>query len=135
MGVEARMAQTDQQVVEVVSAALETALALVEDKEGWKQEKEKDGTVIKSKKNAEGRKVWLCEATCNVSAAVLWGKIQDTGSLTSWNTTLTESRVIRELGDGIKLSYQVTTEGGARSWPPDGPGGGGQVQVHLADGL
>ena len=74
----------------MVSAALETALALVEDKEGWKQEKEKDGAVIKSKKNAEGRKVketredrmtmdvqvWMCEASCNVSAAVLWGKIQ-----------------------------------------------------------
>ena len=38
--------------------------------------------------------------------------MQDTGSLTSWNTTLTESRVIRELGDGIKLSYQVIGIGG-----------------------
>lgn len=106
------MALTDQQIVEAVSAALDTSVELANSTDGWKQEKEKDGAVIKSKKNAEGRKVWLCEAAVAVPAATLWAKLQDTGSLTSWNSTLTESRVIKTVED-VKISYQVTTEGGA----------------------
>merc|ERR1711928_307290 len=79
---------------------------------GWKVEKEKDGATIKSKKNAEGRKVWMCEVVTPVAASKLWEKLQDTDSIASWNTTLTESRVLRHIGD-VKLSYQMTAEGGA----------------------
>merc|ERR1712233_153051 len=106
------MAESDQQIVDKVKAALDTAVGILNDKEGWKVEKEKDGATIKSKKNAEGRKVWLCEVVTKVSASKLWEKLQDTDSIASWNTTLTESRVLRHIGD-VKLSYQMTAEGGA----------------------
>jgi len=55
------MAESDQQIVDKVKAALDTAVGILNDKDGWKVEKEKDGATIKSKKNAEGRKVWMCE--------------------------------------------------------------------------
>jgi len=106
------MAESDQQIVDKVKAALDTAVGILNDKDGWKVEKEKDGATIKSKKNAEGRKVWMCEVVTPVPASKLWEKLQDTDSIASWNTTLTESRVLRHIGD-VKLSYQMTAEGGA----------------------
>merc|ERR1711971_1095282 len=106
------MAESDQQIVDKVKAALDTAIGILNDKDGWKVEKEKDGATIKSKKNAEGRKVWMCEVVTPVPATKLWEKLQDTDSIASWNTTLTESRVLRHIGD-VKLSYQMTAEGGA----------------------
>ena len=46
------MSQTADQIVEVISAALDDAIELVEDEEGWKMEKEK---------------VWLCTTTVDVA--------------------------------------------------------------------
>merc|ERR1712013_677242 len=71
------MAESDQQIVDKVKAALDTAIGILNDKDGWKVEKEKGGATIKSKKNAEGRKVWMCEvqdglhimAGCSVNLA------------------------------------------------------------------
>merc|ERR1711990_675974 len=105
------MGESDQQIVDKVKAALDTAVGILNDKDGWKVEKEKDGATIKSKKNAQGRKVWMCEVVTPVPASKLWAKLQDTDSIASWNTTLTESRVLRHIGD-VKISYQMTTEGG-----------------------
>ena len=66
-----------------MAAALETALTLVEEEAAWKVEKEKDGAVVKSRKNGEGRKVWLCIATVPVPADLLWSKLSDTDSVTT----------------------------------------------------
>ena len=74
--------------------------------------KEEKEAVVKTKKNKEGRKVWLCEATVNVGPAVLWAALADTDNLTSWNSTLTTSRVVRTLAEDVKVTYQVTSEGG-----------------------
>ena len=43
---------------------------------GWKVEKQQGEAVISSKKNKDGRRVWLCSATVNVPPKVLWGKIK-----------------------------------------------------------
>merc|ERR1712130_384453 len=66
----------------------------------------------KTKKNKDGRKVWLCTATVNVSPSLLWEKMKDTDNLTSWNTTLTQSKTLKKISDDIKVTYQVTSEGG-----------------------
>ena len=71
------------QLEATVAAALETAISLVEEKEAWKVEKEKDGAVVKSRKNGEGRKVWLSIATVPVSADLLWSKLSDTDTVTT----------------------------------------------------
>jgi len=106
------MSQTDQQVIQLVTTALETALALAQEEAGWKVEKEQDGATVKSKKNGDGRKVWLCTAMVDLPVQKLWAKLQDTDNLTSWNTTLTQSRTLKTLPGGVKVTYQVTTEGG-----------------------
>ena len=106
------MAQTDQQIIESVSSALQTAVALAEEEDGWSVAKEEEGAVVKTKKNKEGRKVWLCRAKVNVDPAVLWAALTDTDALTSWNTTLTTSKVLQTLAEDVKVTYQVTSEGG-----------------------
>merc|ERR1712055_749898 len=106
------MAQTDDQIVEVVTAALDYAVELSEEEEGWKVEKEEGNAVVKVKKNKEDRKVWLCTATVDIAPKVLWDKLLDTDNLTSWNTTLTQSKTIKKLPGDVKVTYQVTSEGG-----------------------
>ena len=106
------MSQTDEQIVELVSAALESAMELANEEDGWKVEKEQGEATVKSKKNKEGRKVWLCTALVDISPKDLWAKLLDTDNLTSWNTTLTESKTIKKLDGDVKVSYQVTAEGG-----------------------
>merc|ERR1711936_1411774 len=106
------MAQTDDQIVEVVTAALDYAVELSEEEEGWKVEKEEGNAVVKVKKNKEDRKVWLCTATVDIAPKVLWDKLLDADNLTSWNTTLTQSKTIKKLPGDVKVTYQVTSEGG-----------------------
>ena len=106
------MPHTEEQIEEMVSAALEYAIELSEEEEGWKVEKEEGDAVVKVKKNKEGRKVWLCTAVVDIAPKALWEKLLDTDKLTTWNTTLTESRTIKSLDGDVKVSYQVTAEGG-----------------------
>ena len=106
------MSVTDEQIVELVSAALESAMELANEEDGWKVVKEEGEATVKSKKNKDGRKVWLCTALVDISPKDLWAKLLDTDNLTSWNTTLTESKTIKKLDGDVKVSYQVTTEGG-----------------------
>ena len=68
--------QTDDQIIEAVSNAVTEAMELAGEEEGWKVEKEQGEAVVKSKKNKEGRRVWLCTAKVNVSPQFLWEKIQ-----------------------------------------------------------
>ena len=70
------MAQSDQQIKDAVTEALKYALELAAEEDGWKVEKEQGGAVIKTKKNKDGRKVWLCTATVNVSSSLLWEKMK-----------------------------------------------------------
>ena len=72
------MAQSDQQIKDAVTEALKYALELAAEEDGWKVEKEQGGAVIKTKKNKDGRKVWLCTATVNVSPSLLWEKMKVT---------------------------------------------------------
>ena len=105
------MSQTDEQIVELVSAALESATEILEEEDGWKVEKEQGEATVKSKKK-DGKKIWLCTALVDIAPKALWSKMLDTDNLTSWNTTLTESKIIKTLDGGVKVSYQVTAEGG-----------------------
>ena len=67
--------------------------------------------VIKSKISKKGRKLWLCTAKVKVAPEVLEEKLMDIDNLTSWNTTVTESRVLKNLRKDVFITYQVTAEG------------------------
>ena len=51
-------------------------MELAAEENDWKVEKEAEDVIIKTKKNKDGRKVWLCTATVNVSPKVLWEKMK-----------------------------------------------------------
>ena len=67
---------TNDQITEAVDAALKCAIELAEEEDGWKVEKEQGEATVKTKKNKDGRKVWLCTATVNVSPKLLFDKMK-----------------------------------------------------------
>merc|ERR1712172_245308 len=106
------MTMTNDQITEAVDAALKYAIELAEEEDGWKIEKEQGEATVKTKKNKDGRKVWLCTATVNVNPKLLFDKMKDVDNLTSWNTTLTQSKTLKTVSSDTKVTYQVTSEGG-----------------------
>ena len=81
------------------------------DEDDWTEEKSEGEMVIKSKISAKGRKLWLCTAKVNVAPEVLEEKLLDIDNLTTWNSTVTESRVLKTLRKDVFITYQVTAEG------------------------
>merc|ERR1712172_346897 len=106
------MTMTNDQITEAVDAALKYAIELSEEEDGWKVEKEQGEATVKTKKNKDGRKVWLCTSTVNVNPKFLFDKMKDVDNLTSWNTTLTQSKTLKTVSSDTKVTYQVTSEGG-----------------------
>ena len=104
------MVMSNEEIVATVTDALETAIKLVEE-DGWNEEKEEGEAVVRSKINKEGRKIWLCQTTVNVAPKVLEKKLMDIDNLTSWNNTVTESKVLKNLKKDVFVSYAVTAEG------------------------
>merc|ERR1712037_344927 len=88
------------------------AIELAEEEDGWKVEKEQGEATVKTKKNKDDRKVWLCTATVNVNPKLLFDKMKDVDNLTSWNTTLTQSKILKTVSSDTRVTYQVTSEGG-----------------------
>ena len=67
---------TNDQIAEAVDAALKYAIELAEEEDGWKAEKEQGEATVKTKKNKDGRKVWLCTATVNFNPKLLFDKMK-----------------------------------------------------------
>lgn len=70
------MTMTNDQIAEAVDAALKYAIELAEEEDGWKVEKEQGEATVKTKKNKDDRKVWLCTATVNVNPKLLFDKMK-----------------------------------------------------------
>ena len=81
------------------------------DDSDWAAEKEEGEMVIKSRISKQGRKLWLCQAKVNVAPDVLEKKLLDIDNLATWNSTVTESRVLKNLRKDVFITYQVTAEG------------------------
>merc|ERR1712079_277129 len=79
--------------------------------DGWNVEKEDkvNNVVVEMKKNKKGRKIYRCTAKIPMPARLLVENIVDTDRVTSWNTTLTEARVLKKISDTVAISYQITT--------------------------
>ena len=77
--------------------------------DGWNVEKEDkaNNVVVEMKKNKKGRKIYRCTAKIPMPARLLVENIVDTDRVTSWNTTLTEARVLKKISDTVAISYQV----------------------------
>ena len=106
-----RNMQSNEEIVATISKALDTALQLVEE-DDWQVEKVEGDATVKSKINKEGRKIFLCSAVVNIAPKNLEKKLMDIENLTTWNNTITESRLLENLKKDVFLSYQVTADGG-----------------------
>jgi len=105
---------TDAEYIKLAGEAWEEAVEIAKSEDGWKEEKndKKTGDTVESKKNKKGRKIYRCKARINIPTKLLIAAISDTDSVTTWNTTLTEARVLKTLNDECAISYQVTCDGG-----------------------
>ena len=103
--------QAFEEIKVEISNALEEAVEIVSDEADWTMEKKEKDIVIKSKVMKHGRKIWLCKAKVNVSPEVLERHLLDIDNLVEWNSTLTESRVLKTLSRDVFITYKVTAEG------------------------
>ena len=103
--------QVSEEIKVEISNALEEAVEIVSEEADWTMEKKEKDIVIKSKVMKHGRKIWLCKAKVNVSPEVLERNLLDIDNLVEWNSTLTESRVLKTLSRDVFITYKVTAEG------------------------
>ena len=73
--------------------------------EGWSVEKQQGEVVISSKLGEHGRKIWLLEATVNITPETLEARIMDIDNITKWNTTLAEAGNIKTVSRDSFISY------------------------------
>ena len=59
-----------------------------------------------------GKKIYRIKATIDCSADKLITALENDTDITKWNTTLTNHQLLKEFDNGVKISYQVTTEAG-----------------------
>ena len=95
------------------SEAFEEAYELLNSEEDWKEAKRNEhGDVVLTKKNKRGKNIYRVKAVIDVSAEKLIPALKDIPNSTKWNKTLTKCQVVSELSEDIKVTYQVTSEGG-----------------------
>ena len=99
---------SDSEYMEIAEETYREAINIAKS-DGWKVEKEDkaNDVVVEMKKNSKGRKIYRCTAKIPMPAKLLVDSIRDTDNVSTWNYTLTESRVLKKLSDTVAISYQV----------------------------
>ena len=93
--------------------AFEDAYNLIITEEEWKEVKTNQlGDTVVARKNKSGKNIYRIKAVIDVAPATLINSLKDIKHQTSWNKTLTKLDVLAEVSDDVKVTYQVTTEGG-----------------------
>ena len=59
-----------------------------------------------------GKKIYRIKVIIDCAPEKLMNALENSKDLTQWNTTLTKHEMIKEFDNGVKISYQVTTEAG-----------------------
>ena len=82
----------------MVEEAWTEALSLARSDEGWKNHSEdkKSGDVMEWMTNDEGRKVWRVTANIEMPPAILVEALRDTDTMTRWNSSLKEAKVLKK---------------------------------------
>ncbi|CAB3262086.1 unnamed protein product [Arctia plantaginis] len=81
----------------------------------WTLEKKgsRKGDVVESKKTEQFGKVYRFTGSVECPSKFLYEEFRDNlTKLPEWNPTILKSEIIKEIGPGIDLSYQVTAGGG-----------------------
>ena len=100
---------SDEEYVKMAEETYNEALRIVRSTDDWKVEKEdkSNNVIVELKKKPNGKKIYRCTARINMPARLLIEKLKDTNNITTWNNTLTEARVLKQISDTIAISYQV----------------------------
>ena len=100
-------------MLDTANNAFEDTYNLITTDEDWKEVKKNEvGDSVVTRKNKSGKNIYRIKAVIDVAPATLIDALKDTGKQTSWNKTLTKVEVLSEINDDVKVTYQVTTEGG-----------------------
>ena len=110
------MTMSNDQIAEAVDAALKYAIELAEEEDGWKVEKEQGEATVKTKKNRDGRKVWLCTATVNVGPKLLFDKMKVifSGAVPFLFSLIIELRILSNISSIATLTLSAHFE--IRTW-------------------
>ena len=93
--------------------AFEEAFEILNSEEDWKEAKRNQfGDIVMTKKNTRGKNIYRVKAVIDVSPEKLIPALQDIANSTKWNKTLTKCEIVKEVSDDVKITYQVTAEGG-----------------------
>eukprot|EP00088_Acartia_fossae_P016091 TRINITY_DN18977_c0_g1_i1.p1 TRINITY_DN18977_c0_g1~~TRINITY_DN18977_c0_g1_i1.p1 ORF type:complete len:219 (+),score=49.15 TRINITY_DN18977_c0_g1_i1:214-870(+) len=103
---------TNAEYIKEIEAAFDEGIELAKSTEGWKKEKtDKDsGDLVEVRKNEKGRKIYRCRGKISMPKKLLEDALKDTDNVMSWNTTLSETKVLKRISDDVVISYQVTAE-------------------------
>lgn len=103
---------TDAEFMKLIEEGWQEGLELANSTDGWKKEKhdKETGDIVEVKKNEKGRKIYRCRGKINIPKKLLEKALTDTDDVKSWNTTLTETKILKKLNDAMIISYQVTAE-------------------------
>jgi len=104
---------TDAELMKICQDAFDEAFEILYSEEDWKEEKKNDkGDLVVSRKTKSGdgdsKKIYRVTAVIDIDTKKLANKLADTSDLTNWNKTLVKHEMIKKLGDGVELTYQVT---------------------------
>ena len=103
----------EQGLQDLALDAYEDAYNLILSDADWKEVKKNEyGDVVVSKKNKLGKNIYKIKAIIDVAPEKLVDAFKDVSKAPSWNKTLTKCEVLSEISDDVKVTYQVTTEGG-----------------------
>lgn len=105
---------SDQQTLQDTAYnAFEDAYNLISSEEEWKEVKKNElGDSVVTRKNKSGKNIYRIKAVIDVAPSTLINALKDMSKQTSWNKTLTKMSVLSDVSDDVKVTYQVTTEGG-----------------------
>lgn len=99
-----------QQLIAEIDDAWREAVRIIQLQDGWTMAKHNAaaGDRVEMRKNSSGQKIYRCRGRVNMPASLLEEKLRDTNGVCTWNTTLTQSKVLAQLSDDVSVSYQVT---------------------------
>jgi len=104
---------TDDELIQKAEEAFKDAVD-VANSDGWKVEKQTaEGDVVHSKFIRRNHKIFRITGTVDIPPKVLFDVLKNNiENVPSWNPTLLQCRILKDINDKVSISYQVAAEGG-----------------------
>eukprot|EP00088_Acartia_fossae_P038489 TRINITY_DN3991_c1_g1_i1.p1 TRINITY_DN3991_c1_g1~~TRINITY_DN3991_c1_g1_i1.p1 ORF type:complete len:251 (+),score=73.12 TRINITY_DN3991_c1_g1_i1:59-754(+) len=107
------------EMIELSKTALDNAYELCKREEGWNVDtagsdlsidwRPGDNLGIKVMENGGDWRAWRVKAEIEGTVDMVYNIVMDVDNIASWNSSLTQSKVLEKLDDVTQLTYQVTS--------------------------